>query len=244
MIRGVKSFLKRFEPFRTIAWAREQSVHGPDPRGFRHCGRNVRITPQVTISHPHLITIGDNVVIHRGVTINGGGGLVIGNNVGISYQTTIWTLDHTFHGGQQIPFDDDVFMRPVLIHDNVAIGANVCITPGVEVGEGAIIGMGAVVTSDVRPLAVMFGNPARVIGYRDKDHYERCKAEGRFFDFGETGRAGRKVVPVFVQNRPKLYEIIRSEVEAGRAVLEPDPEAASADGAAATAPGATVPVHD
>lgn len=224
MFEAIKARLKRHEPFRTWSWIREQNRSDVDLGRFRQCGRNVRISAHVTISHRDMISIGDNVVIHRHVMINGGGGLVIGNNVGISYGTTIWTLDHTFQGGEALPFDRDVVMRPILINDNVAIGANVSVTPGLEIGEGAIIGMGAVVTTDVKPLAVMFGNPARVVGFRDREEYEQLKAAGRFFDFGQRHRPNTRIVPQYIQQRPNLFAIVRGEVEAGRAVLEEAPE--------------------
>lgn len=222
MLSSIKSWLKRREPFRTISWIRNQMPAPHDLSRFKRCGDNIRISPEASFGHPHRISIGNNVVIHQGAMINGGGGLVIGNNVGISYRTTIWTIDHTYHEGDAIPFDNNALLRPVLIHDNVAIGANVVIMPGVEIGEGAIIGMGAVVTNDVKPLAVMFGNPARPIGFRDEDHYEHCKAARKFYDFGRGARGqGIRIVPRFIQNRPRLYEIVREEVEAGRAILEP-----------------------
>lgn len=222
MLEKVKRWLKAHEPFRTISWIREQGPRKRDLTQFRRCGANVRIASDATLSHPHMISVGENVVIHPNVMINGGGGLVIGNNVGISYRTTIWTIDHTYHDGKKLPFDDNGVLRPVLINDNVAIGANAVIMPGVEIGEGAIIGMGAVVTSDVKPLSVVFGNPARPIGFRDRDDYERCKAEGRFYDFTRkrVDPDRERIVPLFIQQRPRLYEIVRAEVEEGRAVLE------------------------
>lgn len=57
---------------------------------------------------------------------------------------------------------------PVVIGDDVWIGARVIILPGIQVGNGAIIGAGSVVTNNVPPYAICAGNPARVIKYRDQ----------------------------------------------------------------------------
>jgi maltose O-acetyltransferase len=56
--------------------------------------------------------------------------------------------------------------RPIVIDDDVWIGARVIILPGVHIGTGAVIGAGAVVTKDVPAYAVVGGNPARVIKMR------------------------------------------------------------------------------
>lgn len=47
-------------------------------------------------------------------------------------------------------------------------------------GEGAIIQAGAVVVKDIPPYAIAGGNPAKVFKYRDKEHYETLKAQGKF----------------------------------------------------------------
>jgi acetyltransferase-like isoleucine patch superfamily enzyme len=55
-------------------------------------------------------------------------------------------------------------VKPVRIMDNVWIGRNAIIHPGVTIGEGSIVSAGAVVMSDVPPLSIVAGNPARKIG--------------------------------------------------------------------------------
>ena len=57
--------------------------------------------------------------------------------------------------------------NPLLIHDDVWIGAAAIIMPGVnEIGTGAVIGAGTVVNKDVPPYAVVLGNPGRIVKYR------------------------------------------------------------------------------
>lgn len=63
---------------------------------------------------------------------------------------------------------------PVVIGNDVWIGANVCIMPGVNIGDGAVLAAGAVVTKDVEPYAIVGGVPATCIKYRfSKDVIEK-----------------------------------------------------------------------
>ena len=56
--------------------------------------------------------------------------------------------------------------KPVIIENDVWIGANVIILPGVTIHEGSIIAAGAVVTKDVECYTIVAGNPAKVIKKR------------------------------------------------------------------------------
>jgi acetyltransferase-like isoleucine patch superfamily enzyme len=223
MSPSLKKSLKKYYPFKLLSWLRNSYAldNIEYVKLFKRCGKDVRISNGVLITNCHMITVGDNVIIHSGVLINGTGGLHIGSNSGISYNTVIWTVEHKFVDADRIPFDEKLILKPVKINDNVAIGANVCISPGVEIGEGAIVGLASLVTKDVPPLAIVMGNPARVIGYRDQDHYEKCKAEGAFVRHSVYSD---KIVPVFIQKRPRLYDIIRDGVERGEYILEREEE--------------------
>ncbi len=61
-------------------------------------------------------------------------------------------------------------LAPVIIGNDVWIGANVVIMNGVTIGHGAIIGATSVVTKDVPPYTIVAGSPARVIKSRFEDH--------------------------------------------------------------------------
>lgn len=82
-----------------------------------------------------------------------------------------------------LPYGTKYINKPVIIEDNVWIGSDVIIIPGVTIHEGAIIGIGSVVTKDVPSCAVVGGNPAKIIKYRDKEQYEKLKRNERFLNF-------------------------------------------------------------
>jgi acetyltransferase-like isoleucine patch superfamily enzyme len=177
------------------------------PEQFREYGQGVKIAGDVRINMPSRVILKDRVFINRGANINSTGGLYIGENSGLGINCTIFTWQHRYFDAEAIPFDNWAEIKPVIIREFVYIGAGVSILPGIEIGEGAIIGMGSVITRNVPPLAVVMGNPAQVIMYRDKQHYYKCKEEGRF---GSLNLVGHYVftVPKMVKRR------YRKELEA------------------------------
>ena len=108
------------------------------------------------------------------------GGVTIGRYFHPGRGLTIFSTNHDYDGGDKIPYGETDLLKPVVICDFVWCGANVSIVPGVTVGEGAIIAAGSIVTKDVPPHAVVGGNPAKVIKYRNAQHFEKLKQEGRF----------------------------------------------------------------
>ena len=91
----------------------------------------------------------------------------------------IITQNHNYEG-ESIPYDKTFIYKNIKIGDCVWFGNRVTVTGNVTIGEGAIIAAGAVVTKDVPDCAIVGGNPAKIIKYRDKEHYYRLKAEGKF----------------------------------------------------------------
>jgi len=110
------------------------------------------------------IRIGDNCVINREVYLDGRIGVVIGNNVNVSFQTCILSLHHD-HNDPAFTAIGNV----VTIQDHAWIGARATLLPGVTIGEGAVVAAGAVVVRDVAPYDVVGGVPARKIGERNRD---------------------------------------------------------------------------
>lgn len=126
-----------------------------------HVSMHVFVTGFPTRSN---VTIGNHCVINRGVYLDGRVGVVIGNNVNISFQTCILSLHHD-HNDPAFP----AVGATVHIGDHAWIGARAMILPGVKVGTGAVVAAGAVVTRDVADYEVVGGVPARKIGERNRD---------------------------------------------------------------------------
>ena len=80
-----------------------------------------------------------------------------------------------------LPYDSIYNVKDVSIGENVWIGADVSIMPGVTIGEGAVIAACTCVTKDVPPLAIVGGNPFKVIKYRDRDQYYTLKDKGMIY---------------------------------------------------------------
>ena len=152
-------------------------------RKMRSVGRNVHIRPGYMIFPPENVTIGDNVWIGDDFYARAEGGLTIGSGTVIARCTEIRTSGHNYNSPdlQSLPYDSRMTHFPMVIGENCWIASHVTFVRGVTVGEGAVVGMGAVVTKDVPPLAVVAGNPARIVKYRDRELYEKLKQEGRIY---------------------------------------------------------------
>lgn len=105
------------------------------------------------------ITIGKNVFINTCCHFQDQGGIFIGNGVLIGHNVTLATLNHGF----AVEDRGTTYPAPIVIKDNVWIGASSVIVAGVTIGENSIIAAGAVVTKDIPANVVAGGVPAKVI---------------------------------------------------------------------------------
>lgn len=144
---------------------------------LKSCGSNFVCCSGVVIHGAKKMSIGNDVRLGEKSYLNANGGLIIGNNVKMGPQVFIWTSDHNYISPKWLPFDNVTPNKPpVTIGDNVWVGSKVIIVPGVKIGEGAVLAMGAVVTRDVPPCAVVGGNPANIIKYRNIETYNKLKS--------------------------------------------------------------------
>ena len=131
------------------------------------CGKNVNIERGAVFSSK--VSLGDNSGI--GINASLSGKVLIGDNVMMGPCCTFYSRNHAFDR-LDIPMCEQGYQdeKPIIIGDDVWIGGHVIVLPGVHVGNGAILAAGAVVTKDVPEYAIVGGNPARVIKYRNGEH--------------------------------------------------------------------------
>ena len=177
----MRKFMARFKVFQALEYAislKEQRF-GEDTSSLRHIGENSVVMAAAKITHPSRVWIGKESTIHNGVFINSWGGVHIGDYVGIAANCTLLTFNHKYVHANSVPFDDKIILKPIILRDFAWLGFNVKVMPGIEIGEGAIAAFGSVVAENVPARAIVMGNPAKIVGYRSEEHFEKCKAEGR-----------------------------------------------------------------
>lgn len=90
--------------------------------------------------------------------------ITTGSDVSVGPEAAILTLGHD----PQSP-NFDLRGGDVTIGDRAWIGCRALVLPGITIGDGAVVAAGAVVTKDVEPYSIIAGNPARVIGQRNRE---------------------------------------------------------------------------
>lgn len=116
----------------------------------------------------------------NGMEIIGVGSVVFGNNFHSGSGCKIVLGSHDYDNDDAIPYGRRMVKKTCIIEDNVWFGINAMVCGNVHIEEGAILAAGAVVVKDVPKCAIVGGNPAKVIKYRDIEHYEKLKKEGKF----------------------------------------------------------------
>lgn len=140
-------------------------------------GINARIEPGAIIRDQ--VDIGDGVVIMMGASINIGAaigeGTMIDMNAVLGGRATVGKDCHIGAGTVLAGVIEPPSAKPVIVEDEVVIGANVVVLEGVTVGKGAVVAAGAIVTEDVPPNTVVAGTPAKVI--KEIDDQTKSKTE-------------------------------------------------------------------
>ena len=107
------------------------------------------------------VTIGDHTRVGIHCTVIGP--VCIGNHVNLAQGITVTALNHNFADSNRKIDEQGISTKPVVIGDDVWIGANAVILPGVTIGRHVVVAAGAVVTKDVPDYSLVAGVPAKEI---------------------------------------------------------------------------------
>ncbi|EEH66308.1 bacterial transferase hexapeptide repeat protein [Actinomyces urogenitalis DSM 15434] len=143
------------------------SIRDPEGRAalarelFASFGDGAWLETPIYCAYGSHTTIGEGCWFNTGTTLIDDAAIHIGKRVLFGPHVTVATAGH--------PIDPELrstgaqFSAVVTIEDDVWVGANTTILPGVHIGYGSVIAAGAVVSSNVPPMTVVGGLPARVI---------------------------------------------------------------------------------
>jgi acetyltransferase-like isoleucine patch superfamily enzyme len=131
-------------------------------------GKHSEIHDYVIIrTYDNPVVIGEYTQINPFTVIYGGSGVYIGNNVMMAPHCMIAAGNHDHVQVEQpMRFAGNITKGPVIIEDNVWIGANCTIADGVRIGRDAVVSANSLVTKDVAPYDIVRGVPAVSVGNR------------------------------------------------------------------------------
>ncbi|GIN73178.1 galactoside O-acetyltransferase [Bacillus sp. J14TS2] len=128
---------------------------------FAEVGDNVYIEPPLHANWGRFTHVGNDVYANFNLTLVDDTDIHIGNNVLIGPNVIIDAGTHPVH--PELRRKAAQYNLPVVIGDNVWIGAGAIILPGVRIGENTVIGAGSVVTKDIPANVIAVGSPCRVV---------------------------------------------------------------------------------
>lgn len=151
---------------------------------YQHRGKHSVIHSSVRMDTPpyRKFSLGDYSVIESFACINNAvgdiiignytriglhntiiGPVTIGHHVNLAQGITVTALNHKFENPDIRIDEQGVSTKPVVIGNDIWVGANAVILPGVTIGDHSVIAAGAIVTKDVPPHSLVAGVPAKVI---------------------------------------------------------------------------------
>ena len=142
-------------------------------------GNSFIIEPPFRCDYGYNIEIGENFYSNYNLIILDCAKVLIGDNVMIGPNVSIYTAGHPVH--YEIRNQGYEYAFPVSIGNNVWIGGNAVINPGVSIGDNSVIGSGSVITKDIPGNVIAAGNPCKVLrGINEEDklyYYKKLKLE-------------------------------------------------------------------
>ncbi len=128
---------------------------------FGKTKENFSIVSPFWCDYGYNIEVGDNFFANHNMIILDGAKVIFGDNVFIAPNCGFYTAGH--------PIDSErrneglEYAYPIIVGNDVWIGAGVHVMPGVTIGDNVVIGAGSVVVKDIPSNSVAVGNPCKVI---------------------------------------------------------------------------------
>ena len=147
--------------------ARERTVR----QLLGHVGSGVWIEPPFFCDYGQHITIGEDSFVNLNCVFLDAAPIRIGAQVLIGPGVQLLTVSHPVQTSERIVSPEErrpdqapyrTFARPIVIGDRAWIGAGTIVLPGVTIGSHAVIGACSLVTSDIPPDSLAYGQPCRV----------------------------------------------------------------------------------
>lgn len=147
---------------------------------IKSLGKNVHVHESTEIYAPELLEIANDVHIQQGCKLFAdGGGIYIGEGTIFAHDVQIMARNHVYDAPdlESVLYDHRFKNEKVKIGNFCWIGARATILPGVTIEDGVVIGAGSVVNHDVPKGAVVVGNPAKIVKYRNITKFDKLVDE-------------------------------------------------------------------
>jgi acetyltransferase-like isoleucine patch superfamily enzyme len=115
---------------------------------------SLTVLPPFHTDHGLGTRFGEQVFVNQDCYLLDLGGITIGDRVLVGPRVTLTTAGHPVEPSRR---RDGITHAPIVIEDDVWIGAAATICPGVTIGHGSVVGAGAVVAKDVPPMSLVTG---------------------------------------------------------------------------------------
>lgn len=127
-------------------------------------GHGLVVKPRVYIKYPWMLEVGNDVWIGEGVRIDNLARVRMGSNVCVSQNAYLLTGNHNYRSA-----NFDLMTGPILMEDEVWVGASVVVCPNTTLTKGTVVGVGSVISGKTICNQVYRGNPAISIKPRYKE---------------------------------------------------------------------------
>ena len=131
----------------------------------KSCGDNVAVFPGVYLLNAQNLSVGNNVSIQPMCYLECGNtsGITIGSDVSIAHGVSMIATNHGFDDPGVPIKDQPLKEEPIIIGNDVWIGAKVTVLAGKKIGERCVIAANAVITKDIEEHSLAGGVPAKII---------------------------------------------------------------------------------